>query len=112
MALTCIKTMAAVLLAAALAQAPARAQTGSDADLLAARDAAQRGQWKALEALRPRLTGHPLEAYPGYWLLAGTLDRADPAEIAAFLARYADSPLAESLPPASATPLRATGCLG
>src|SRR5260221_469925 len=97
MALTCIKTMAAVLLAAALAQAPARAQTGSDADLLAARDAAQRGQWKALEALRPRLTGHPLEAYPGYWLLAGTLDRADPAEIAAFLARYADSPLAESL---------------
>jgi soluble lytic murein transglycosylase len=97
MALTCIKTMAAVLLAAALAQAPAHAQTGSDADVLAARDAAQRGQWKALEALRLRLAGHPLEAYPAYWQLAGTLDRADPAEIAAFLARYADSPLAESL---------------
>jgi len=97
MALTCIKTVVAVLLAAALAQAPARAQSGSDADVLAARDAAQRGQWRAVEVLRLRLAGHPLEAYPAYWLLAGTLDRADPAEIGTFLARYADSPLAESL---------------
>src|SRR5258708_3430593 len=97
MALTLIKTMAAILVAAALTQAPARAQSGSDADVLAARDAAQRGQRKAVETLRQRLAGHPLEAYPAYWLLAGTLDRADPTEIAAFLARYADSPLAESL---------------
>ena len=97
MALTCIKTTAAVLLAAVLAQSPVRAQTASDTDVLAARDAAQRGQWKALEALRLRLAGHPLEAYPAYWQLAGTLDRADPAEITAFLARYADSPLADSL---------------
>ncbi len=84
MALTLIKTMAAILVAAALTQAPARAQSGSDADVLAARDAAQRGQWKAVETLRQRLAGHPLEAYPAYWLLAGTLDRADPTAAASW----------------------------
>jgi soluble lytic murein transglycosylase len=69
----------------------------TDADVLAAKDAAVRGNWRALDALRPRFANHPLEAYPTYWLLAGSVDRADPAEIRAFLARYPRSPLTESL---------------
>ena len=70
---------------------------GSDADVLAAKDAAQRGQWKAVEAYRARLAGHLLEAYPSYWLLAGSVDRADPRDVRAFLDRYPSSPLSESL---------------
>jgi soluble lytic murein transglycosylase len=99
MALTCIKTMGIALCAAtiALANAPARAQSATDADVLAARDAALRGQWKVLEAYRGRFAGHILEAYPAYWLLAGNLERSDPREVQAFLARYPSSPLAESL---------------
>jgi soluble lytic murein transglycosylase len=56
-----------------------------------------RGNWKALEALRPRFAGHVLEAYPTFWLLSGNLDRTDPREIQAFLAKYSSSPLAETL---------------
>jgi len=99
MALTCIKTTRWILCAglAALAIGAARAQPASDADVLAARDAAQRGNWRALDALRPRFAGHPLEAYPTYWLLAGSVDRADPAEVRAFLDRYPKGPLAEGL---------------
>src|SRR6267142_364932 len=73
MALTCIKTMGFALCAAAIALAngTARAQSATDADVLAARDAALRGQWKVLEAYRARFAGHILEPYPAYWLLAG-----------------------------------------
>ena len=99
MALTCIKSSRAyllyALLLAALTAPMARAAT--DADILAAREAAQRGQWRAREALRPRFAGALLEAYPTYWLLAGTVDRADPAEVRAFLERHPRGPLAESL---------------
>jgi soluble lytic murein transglycosylase len=70
---------------------------GSDADVLAAKDAAQRGQWKVVEGYRARLAGHLLEAYPSYWLLAGNVDRADPRDIRAFLDRFPSSPLSESL---------------
>jgi soluble lytic murein transglycosylase len=98
MALTCIKlarwVLGAALVAASLA---AHAQPATDADVLAAKDAAQRANWRALDALRPRFSGHPLEAYPTYWLLAGSVDRADPAEVRGFLARFPDSPLAEGL---------------
>src|SRR5262249_7624078 len=73
------------------------AQVPGDTDVLAAKEAFQKGQWKALEAIRPRLAGHPLEAYPSYWLLAGTLERAAPADVQAFLERYPEGPLAESL---------------
>jgi peptidoglycan lytic transglycosylase len=99
MALTCIKTTRWIVCAAlaALAFATARAQPAGDAEVLAARDAAQRGNWRVLDALRPRFTGHPLEAYPTYWLLAGSVDRADPAEVRAFLDRYPKGPLAEGL---------------
>ncbi len=99
MALTCIKTMGFALCAAAIALAhgSSRAQSATDADVLAARDAALRGQWKVLEAYRGRFAGHILEPYPAYWLLAGNLERSDPREVQAFLARYPSSPLAESL---------------
>ena len=98
MALTCIKRGSWVAaIAASAAACLAHAQPATDADVLAARDAAVRGQWKVLEALRPRFAGHPLEAYPTYWMLAGSADRADPAEVRAFLARYPDTPLAEGL---------------
>ena len=99
MALTCIKTIRVALCAAAIATAPpfAHAQSPSDADVLGARDAALRGQWRIVEAHRARLAGHILEAYPAYWLLAGSLERSDPRDVQAFLARYPSSPLAESL---------------
>lgn len=99
MALTCIKMVSALMCAAALARAPLACggQAPGDADLLAARDAARMGQWKLLEQLQPRFAGQLLAAYPAYWLLAGNLDRADAADVQAFLARYPDGPLAESL---------------
>jgi soluble lytic murein transglycosylase len=80
-----------------LAPALARADTPGDTDVLAARDAAVRGQWKVLETYRAKLAGHILEAYPAYWLLAGNVERSDPREVQAFLARYTDSPLSEGL---------------
>src|SRR5438874_6061868 len=97
MALTFIKTLAmAAGIAAAAAPCASPAQS-SDADFLAAKEAAQRGQWSRLETYRARLAGHVLEAYPAYWLLAGNVERADPKDVQAFLARYPGSPLAESL---------------
>ena len=97
MALTCIK-LAAALCAAICAAAPCVSfAQPSDADVLAAKEAAQRGQWKVVESYRARLAGHVLEAYPWYWQLAGSVDRVDPREVRAFLERHAASPLAESL---------------
>src|SRR5690349_17830674 len=97
MALICIKTVGRALCAAvALAAAFARAEP-DDALFLAARDAAARGQWRALQEYRDQLSGSLLAAYPSYWLLSGNLDRSDPREVQDFLARYPDSPLAESL---------------
>ena len=97
-ALTCIKTAWASLCAAIISAwpLPSLAQ-GSDADVLAAREAAQRGQWKIVENYRARLAGHVLEAYPWYWMIAGSVDRIDPREVRAFLDRYPATPLAESL---------------
>ena len=98
MALTCIK-MAVTTLCAAIGTASPLASfaQGSDSDVLAAKEAAQRGQWKVVEAYRARLSGHILEAYPSYWMLAGSVDRADPRDVRAFLDRYPSSPLSESL---------------
>lgn len=96
MALTCIK-MNRLWATVLVAGAALTAHASTDADLLAMKDAMQKGNWKALEQLRPRLAGHPLEAYPAYWLLVGQLHRADPAEVRAFLKRHPDSPLSETL---------------
>src|SRR5260221_639160 len=99
MALTLIKSAASAACVgiAALASLAACAQGTGDSDVLAAKEAAQRGQWKVLDSYRARLAGHILESYPAYWLLAGNVERSDPREVQAFLVRYADSPLAESL---------------
>jgi soluble lytic murein transglycosylase len=99
MALTCIKRfrVAAMAVILPLASAMTHALGVTDADLLAAKEAVQKGQWKALEQLRPRFAGDILEAYPAYWLLAGTVERADPREVKAFLDRYPATPLADSL---------------
>jgi soluble lytic murein transglycosylase len=97
--LTCIKhPLAVALLAFAgtlCAAAPSRPL--QDADILIAREASQLTNTRLLGELRLRFQGHLLESYPSYWYLNGSLPRADPAEVQAFLARYADSPLSEWL---------------
>ncbi len=98
MALTCIKRVAAALCAAIAASLPAASfAQPADADLVAAKEAAQRGQWKAVESYRARLAGHLLEAYPWYWILSGNVERSDPRDVRAFLERYPSSPLSEGL---------------
>ena len=56
MALTCIKrdlpALRAAMLAIALAAAPGAFAQAVDADVLAAREAAQKGQWRVFEQLR------------------------------------------------------------
>ena len=91
------KSRSLALLAAMAAQA-CQAQAPLELELPALRDAAQRGNLRAVEAARARFAGHPLEAYPSYWLLVAQLERgADRAEVQQFLARHGGSPLAESL---------------
>lgn len=98
MALTCIKWISLALCAAAFA-APwaAYAQSVSDADLAAAKQALRKGRWQSIEQLKPRFAHTLLEAYPDYWLLDGNIQRADSAEVRAFLDRHPTGPLAESL---------------
>jgi peptidoglycan lytic transglycosylase len=98
LALTSIKMKWAVVAVALAAWAGACAQAAAtDNDVLLAKEAAQKGHWKALDQLRPRFAGHLLEPYPTYWLLSGSVDRADPGEVRAFLDRWPRTPLAESL---------------
>ncbi|HSS28960.1 MAG TPA: transglycosylase SLT domain-containing protein [Usitatibacter sp.] len=97
MALICIKTTGRAMCAAAAFAAAFACAEPNDAVFLAARDAAARAQWRALQDYRDQLAGSVLAAYPAYWLLSGNLERTDPREVQDFLARYPDSPLAESL---------------
>ncbi len=91
------RLLAALLLAAGPALGAPPNAPATDADLVTAREASQRRDLKALENWRARFAGHPLEAYPAYWLLSATLEKADPAAIRAFLSRHADTPLADPL---------------
>ena len=91
------RLLAVLVLAAGPALAAPAAVPAANADLVAAREASQRRDFRSLESWRSRFAGHPLEAYPAYWLLSATLDKADPDEIRAFLARHADTPLADPL---------------
>lgn len=77
------------------ASGAACADAGGEAELAQAREAAQRGQPGPLEAWKARHPGHPLEAYATFWMLSGSVARADPAQVRDFLSRHADTPLAD-----------------
>lgn len=74
---------------------PAAAQ--SDADLLAAKAAFDRGDRARLAAVAPKLSGHMLAPYVAYWQLKLSIDDASPEAIRAFVDRHAGSPLADRL---------------
>jgi hypothetical protein len=95
MALTCIKWISAACARPRCgpAQCPA-APAATDADVLAASDAARAATGR-LSSPAPRFAGHVLESYPAFWLLSGSLERADPREVQRFLATYSSRPLAE-----------------
>jgi peptidoglycan lytic transglycosylase len=81
-----------------LVAASAYAQgTGTDEDLLAAREAFQAGNAARLETLAQRLQGHLLEPYVAYWQLSLTLGEAAPEEVRAFLTANRGGPLAWQL---------------
>jgi soluble lytic murein transglycosylase len=86
---------ACALVLAVAASATAFAQ--SDADLLRAKDAFDRGDRRRLDALAPALEGHALATYVAFWRLRIDIDAADPGEVRRFLAREAGSPLADRL---------------
>jgi soluble lytic murein transglycosylase len=73
------------------------AQAQSDADFLAARAAFDKGDRAKLAAVAPRLSGHVLAPYVGYWQLKLGLEDASPATVTAYLERYPNTPLADRL---------------
>jgi len=73
------------------------AHAQSDADVLAARQAFERGDARRLDALVPVLAGHVLAPYVQAWRLRLGLDTADPALVHAYLVKYAGTPPAEQL---------------
>src|ERR1700681_1826628 len=74
----------------------AHAQPG-DTDFIAARDAFQAGDAQRLEKVAPRLKGHLLEAYVGYWQLRVRLDQAAPERVREVLQAVGGMPLADRL---------------
>ena len=100
---TVLRTLA---LALALAHAAFAAGQGSDADVLAAKAAYDRGDRARLDAIAPRAKGHLLEPYVAYWQLRLNIDAADQESVRAFVAKHARTPLAER---AQADYLRALG---
>ena len=98
-----IALCAALLAAAFLVPDRAFAQAGrieGDARIVAAREAARKGDRETLERLAAVRDAHPLDAYPRYWLLANLLARSEPPPTSAlqtFLAEEAGSQLAERL---------------
>jgi len=69
----------------------------SDADLLAARAAFDKGDRTRLAAIAPKLSNHVLAPYVAYWQLKLGLDDASPQAIRTYLDTYPDSPLADRL---------------
>ncbi len=98
--------LGAALAVAALMGAPPASAQGTDADVLAAKAAFERGDRARLDALAPRASGHPLEPYVAYWQLKLSIDSATPESVQAFVTRYAATPLA---PRARADWLRTLG---
>ena len=92
---TPLKFAAALVLVAVLG--PMHAHANAEGALALAREAAQRGNFKPLEAWRAQYPAHPLEPYAQYWQLAGSVERVDPAVVRAFLDRHPETPFADSL---------------
>ena len=82
---------------AALVGFGSAANAQSDGDILAAKAAFERGDWRRLDALVPSASGHLLERYVRYWQIKSRLDDAAPETVEAFLASFPDGPLAERL---------------
>ncbi len=76
---------------------PPVALSAIDADFIAAKAMYDRGEARKLDLIAPKLSGHPLEIYVDYWRLSLRLDSATDDEVRAFLARAADTPLAERI---------------
>jgi len=89
------------LLAACLASLPAvvwaARGTAQDDSFLAARDAFRDSSPAKLGRYAAELKGHPLESWAEYWKLQLKLDGASTEEVRAFLARHANTYVAESL---------------
>ena len=86
----------ALLVAGSMFCGPASAQ-GTDADILAARAAFDRGDAAALAAIAPRVADHVLAPYVAMWQLDLAVDTVDPQAVHAFLRRWAGTPLADRL---------------
>jgi len=69
----------------------------SDADVLAAKAAFEKGDRVKLAGLAPGLRGHVLEPYVEYWRLKLAIDDATSETIRDYLDRYPNTPLAEKL---------------
>ncbi|GAB1385306.1 lytic transglycosylase domain-containing protein [Melaminivora sp.] len=72
-------------------QAWAQGNASGDEAVLEMQKAFRKGDKPRLAQLLPALRGHPLEPWGAYWELRARLPEAQPAEIDAFLQRYAGS---------------------
>jgi soluble lytic murein transglycosylase len=69
----------------------------SDADLVAARAAFDKGDRAKLAAIAPKLSTHLLAPYVAYWQLKLGIEDASPQAVATFVERNQTSPLADRL---------------
>ena len=74
-----------------------RAFAQSEMDFLDARAAFERGDRIRLDALAPKLANHVLAPYVEFWRIRLRPDAATDDEIAAYLARWPKTPLADRL---------------
>jgi len=88
---------ACIVVVAALLAAPACAQPASDADVVAAKAAFDKGDAAALAKIAPRAAGHVLAPYVAMWQLDLGVDGADPAVVTAFLRQWSGTPVADRL---------------
>jgi soluble lytic murein transglycosylase len=80
-----------------VAAAASNASINNGDDFLALRDAFAKGNAAVVERLAPKFSGTLLEPYAEYYRLRMRLDTAGVAEIKAYLARPADTPLVDRL---------------
>ena len=88
---------AATLSLGALVPCQAAKLDPQDAAIISARNAFESRNKGRVEALLPKLKGHPLEIYAEYWSLFLRLPGAPAGEVREFLNRYSSTMLAEQL---------------